>query len=258
MRKREGFTLIELLVVIAIIAILAAILFPVFAQAREKARAISCLSNTKQMGTGLIMYVQDFDETYPVNLYLSGSGASTCVVTVYQELNPYIKNGGVWKCPSDNPGMDFNVGFAAVGYPSVCVTSPSVRFTSYQANYAVVDDGSSNRPAKALASIEFPVDTSVFSDAVVTLPGGTADHGLFDSPVIARHTGTVMAAFADGHSKAVHTKPNIVNGVQLGGNAFDGAPILDYLITDAGPYQGRDELWGIPYKHADGTWGLNN
>src|SRR5438046_982945 len=62
----RGFTLIELLVVIAIIAILAAILFPVFAQARDKARTTSCLSNGKQLGTALMMYAQDYDETYPI------------------------------------------------------------------------------------------------------------------------------------------------------------------------------------------------
>src|ERR687883_602422 len=64
-RRRDAFTLIELLVVIAIIAILAAILFPVFAQARAKARQTACLSNLKQIGTGLMMYTQDYDETYP-------------------------------------------------------------------------------------------------------------------------------------------------------------------------------------------------
>src|SRR5947208_15971108 len=69
MQRRNGFTLIELLVVIAIIAILAAILFPVFAQAREKARAISCVSNEKQVSLGVLMYVQDYDETFPRHYY---------------------------------------------------------------------------------------------------------------------------------------------------------------------------------------------
>ena len=65
LQRRHGFTLIELLVVIAIIAVLAAILFPVFAQAREQARQTTCLSNLKQLGTGLTMYAQDYDETLP-------------------------------------------------------------------------------------------------------------------------------------------------------------------------------------------------
>src|SRR5215467_15487314 len=83
---RRGFTLIELLVVIAIIAILAAILFPVFAQAREKARSISCLSNVKQIGLGTSMYVQDYDERFPVTW---GSGQDPWLVI----LEPYMKIG---------------------------------------------------------------------------------------------------------------------------------------------------------------------
>lgn len=97
--RRNGFTLIELLVVIAIIAILAAILFPVFAQAREKARAISCLSNLKQLGPSVMMYVQDYDETYPRTSYLAGDGVNDYTWTYV--IQPYVKNVQIFVCPSD-------------------------------------------------------------------------------------------------------------------------------------------------------------
>lgn len=105
--KKSGFTLIELLVVIAIIAILAAILFPVFAQAREKARQTSCLSNGKQIGLGLAMYVQDYDETMPTGLPHTNSINGGIVSTDYwsrepydSQISPYVKNDGVFMCPS--------------------------------------------------------------------------------------------------------------------------------------------------------------
>jgi len=134
MKHRKGFTLIELLVVIAIIAILAAILFPVFARAREQARKTACLSNLKQIGLALQMYAQDYDETYPdsqittngldgpgcthpatpyqgalhivcwgIRLYYPGTGTSTKVLAGYPlRLNPYVKNAQLFRCPSDN------------------------------------------------------------------------------------------------------------------------------------------------------------
>jgi prepilin-type N-terminal cleavage/methylation domain-containing protein/prepilin-type processing-associated H-X9-DG protein len=104
-RVHRAFTLIELLVVIAIIAILAAILFPVFARARESARRIQCASNLKQLGTAVMMYAQDFDETLPYGQNWHG-------VTLEQDknyllgnrvkLHPYIKNESVWHCPDDS------------------------------------------------------------------------------------------------------------------------------------------------------------
>ncbi len=103
-RGRNGFTLIELLVVIAIIAILAAILFPVFAQSREKARAISCLSNMKQLGLASNIYTQDWDEMMvPEDNYL-GTSDSNFAFWI-ELLQTYIKNVAVTKCPS-NPNHD--------------------------------------------------------------------------------------------------------------------------------------------------------
>jgi prepilin-type N-terminal cleavage/methylation domain-containing protein/prepilin-type processing-associated H-X9-DG protein len=105
---RKGFTLIELLVVIAIIAILAAILFPVFAQAREKARQTGCLSNVKQIGLGVQMYLQDYDEYVPRNAYadpprvLEGDHFVNCSSPRWMDvMQPYVKNTQLHNCPSD-------------------------------------------------------------------------------------------------------------------------------------------------------------
>lgn len=121
---RRGFTLIELLVVIAIIAILAAILFPVFAQAREKARAISCLSNEKQINLAILMYSQDYDETYPedgIFYFYSGTGWASLVA-------PYIKSTQLFWCPDDSGptnGLDRIVGGFGGG-PMISYTANGV------------------------------------------------------------------------------------------------------------------------------------
>jgi len=102
-KGKDAFTLIELLVVVAIIGILAAILFPVFARAREQARKSACMSNLKQIGLGVMMYVQDYDETYPI-AYLSvpSSDSISGYTTSYwfNTLQPYTKNRQVWFCPT--------------------------------------------------------------------------------------------------------------------------------------------------------------
>jgi prepilin-type N-terminal cleavage/methylation domain-containing protein/prepilin-type processing-associated H-X9-DG protein len=113
MKKQQGFTLIELLVVIAIIAILAAILFPVFAKAREKARQTSCASNEKQLGLGFLQYMQDYDEKVP--LWISGTGelrGDGWAGRIY----PYVKSKEVYHCPDDSSVLNvsymFNSAFA--------------------------------------------------------------------------------------------------------------------------------------------------
>jgi prepilin-type N-terminal cleavage/methylation domain-containing protein/prepilin-type processing-associated H-X9-DG protein len=105
-RSPLGFTLIELLVVIAIIAILAAILFPVFAQAREKARQITCLSNEKQLGLAIMQYVQDNNETYPYaqdcRNYICFGGVTNSIWP--ESISPYVKDYAVYSCPDDADG----------------------------------------------------------------------------------------------------------------------------------------------------------
>ena len=148
--ERRGFTLIELLVVIAIIAILAAILFPVFAKAREKARQTSCLSNVKQIALGNLMYVQDNDERFqpPTNCGTGIPALQVCFVrsehngTGFMPLNPYIKNQQLWECPScdDDPTFSYGWnrsldGWGAGGRLAVCkLPAQTVMYADHRTN----------------------------------------------------------------------------------------------------------------------------
>jgi prepilin-type N-terminal cleavage/methylation domain-containing protein/prepilin-type processing-associated H-X9-DG protein len=127
--KQRGFTLIELLVVIAIIAILAAILFPVFAQAREKARAITCVSNQKQIALGLAQYIQDYDETYPFDHYAPTPATD---VNWFGAIYPYVKNGGLWG--SDNSA-------SGVGGINTCPTQLDKTQSTYSIHQYLSPDG---------------------------------------------------------------------------------------------------------------------
>lgn len=145
--KMKGFTLIELLVVIAIIAILASILFPVFAKAREAARSTSCLSNIKQLGLAFQMYIGDNDDGFPVMYYESAMSVGDPSGEVYgghvmpsgaawlsyaqncsyrAQLDPYVKSGGIFRCPSDA---------STVWGSSSSAYKDGMRFTSYHYRY---------------------------------------------------------------------------------------------------------------------------
>ncbi|RYX81635.1 DUF1559 domain-containing protein [bacterium] len=153
--NRKAFTLIELLVVIAIIAILAAILFPVFARARENARKASCISNCKQIMLGVMQYTQDYDERFPVIVT-----TVPAVVPWFQKLTPYIKSAQVFQCPSDT-----NTVVRLAGGVPVAERFP----TSYAANVRsiqmVVANTIVDMPGISLASVVKPASTVYLSDS---------------------------------------------------------------------------------------------
>jgi prepilin-type N-terminal cleavage/methylation domain-containing protein/prepilin-type processing-associated H-X9-DG protein len=211
-----GFTLIELLVVIAIIAILAAILFPVFAQARDKARQTACLSNAKQVGTGLMMYAQDYDEaivpyfiTYP-----STTGGFGSNVMFTRLLDPYIKNMNVWTCPSAldisaaqtsirSIGMNVNVG--------VQVPPPAPRINYYLPDIAepaslIVMGDAQPLTIDSLANPNvtgFQACSAVKAEIAGTKPPSTNAH-------FTRHANGAVFTFADGHAKWMKARNTII------------------------------------------------
>ncbi|MEN6303904.1 MAG: DUF1559 domain-containing protein [Armatimonadia bacterium] len=146
--RRRGFTLIELLVVIAIIAILAAILFPVFAKAREKARQTSCLSNVKQLMLGVLSYAQDYDEMLPAHYYgpagsavtYPGGGTSTGLMW-YWMIQPYVKSINLFDCPSARLRWTGNyTGGSMYGYSRYIVSNPSLGYYKNPSNDFVLGD----------------------------------------------------------------------------------------------------------------------
>jgi prepilin-type N-terminal cleavage/methylation domain-containing protein/prepilin-type processing-associated H-X9-DG protein len=230
--RRSGFTLIELLVVIAIIAILAAILFPVFAQAREKARQTSCLSNNRQYATATLMYVQDYDETFPYEANMNG----TCISTFYWAVQPYTKNDQIAQCPSDPKAMKVA---DLVGIP--CQGTPT--WNSYSVNEGIFANGFyPNAAPTTLAAIPKPADTAMTYDGN-TIPG--LYPGTQIQVVQSRHTDTFNLNYADGHAKAVQAK-HTGNSQQF--TVFGpGKAVKVYTIgANGGFYAGMQECRGIP------------
>jgi len=211
--RKTGFTLIELLVVIAIIAILAAILFPVFAKAREAARAASCKSNLKQIGTGWMMYVQDYDEKTPLNWWSDtpcdkpGGGRGSQPI-MFQRIQPYVKNNQVLICPSD--GAPFTGQDGVDGPSGVCVT--------VRASYSSSDESGGLGPVNAglgqgasIAAFDSPAAMYLAFDAQryygtpennIDSFGWMSQNNGVNADFIARHNGQVNVVYCDGHVKA--------------------------------------------------------
>jgi prepilin-type N-terminal cleavage/methylation domain-containing protein/prepilin-type processing-associated H-X9-DG protein len=240
-RSGAAFTLIELLVVIAIIAILAAILFPVFAQAREKARQTSCLSNSKQYALASLMYIQDYDEAFPMSAYLN----TTCntanpmsVATFYWAVNPYVKNAGITQCPSEPQAMSVQ---ALVGAP--CPDTPP--FTSYTVNHALYANGFvPNVSTVKLAAINRPADTIMAYDGNTAM--GTSAQQPQVQLVQARHQNTFSASFVDGHVKAIQARETGNNRQQFT-VAGPGRSLREFRIALPNSiYNNLVEAIGIP------------
>jgi prepilin-type N-terminal cleavage/methylation domain-containing protein/prepilin-type processing-associated H-X9-DG protein len=264
---RSAFTLIELLVVIAIIAILAAILFPVFAAAKEAAKRSACLSNTKQVGTGLVIYVNDYDDTTP-SLFEVPPASETAVSPesedVFQVLQPYVKNMDVFYCPdrSDTSpacsiatfpglygapqtsqrclGLGYNWGFipeAGGGLFSTEVPSADGQY--------LVDVGISTTSADSPASFAVWGDTTNAARFKMSALASILDENILGtSPSVQhnslmRHGGMFNISFLDGHSKNVPFKGGTLANTPVG-IIYVGVPKNDtlrsmYCLTSDAP-----------------------
>ncbi len=257
---KKAFTLIELLVVIAIIAILAAILFPVFAQARSKARQTSCLSNIKQIGTGLMMYTQDYDEVLPGNSTLgsgytdprwpdaatahsAGLGEAFGWMQPYdianpgthriwaRDIQPYIKNLQIFKCPQAKPrSTDGACNAAAAGSSpagGICevqgVNAPSAGNGNILLNG--IPAGRSLATIPAPADIIFAHEVRNFFRAAQEKPRlvlSTGNYSGFTSQYYdSTHSGGANLLFCDGHAK--WQKRSSIRFAQFGAKVGTGA-----------------------------------
>lgn len=230
--RKKGFTLIELLVVIAIIAILAAILFPVFAQARESARKAQCQSNLKQIGTAWAMYAQDYDERTLINTWNGGGFQKNRIFG--QSIQPYCKNYGLLKCPSDStPWTDTDQEF------NVVVTG----------SYALQSWGEWPM-AQIAAPAEYFLawDTTrggIFGNAAWI--GEETSDGAFmwarDNFFAARHMDQINMLYADGHVKTTRCAqvfPCSNPGFQLDNVGDKGGTLGCWVGRGAGPYRANN------------------
>ncbi len=226
-RNQQGFTLIELLVVIAIIAILASILFPVFARARENARRASCMSNLKQIGLGVMMYVQDYDEKYPPQ-----QTAETPIKFWTDLVQPYTKSTQVQICPSGTATSMTTVLYGNYGASLNIIGNGSVSMSgiSSSANtYMIFDAGqwSISPPGLQAPSYGYyiPGTGNLLGLTSSTCPDVHGYTGGYYNPLIpdcmsGRHFDGVNMAFADGHVKWLKTATVYAEVLKPGNGAF--------------------------------------
>jgi prepilin-type N-terminal cleavage/methylation domain-containing protein/prepilin-type processing-associated H-X9-DG protein len=208
--RKQGFTLIELLVVIAIIAILAAILFPVFARARENARRASCQSNLKQIGLGFAQYTQDYDEKYPSPCFPDTTVAGNYAYYPHL-LQPYIKSQQIFICPSEEAANSTSQ-TPVLGFPGYGMNAEFERTAACTTASTGIAVSAINNTAELLLLVD-----NDFVGAYAYFPGyyvswyGAA-HGFYGAansgyaPPEGRHLEGANVGFADGHVKWMRTE----------------------------------------------------
>jgi prepilin-type N-terminal cleavage/methylation domain-containing protein/prepilin-type processing-associated H-X9-DG protein len=233
--RRTGFTLIELLVVIAIIAILAAILFPVFARARENARRSSCQSNLKQVGLGFMQYTQDYDERYPLRTQFA-NGTSTPYILWGQAIQPYVKSAQLFACPS-------NLATALMGNQTTDL--PRV-VGNYALNHRFNGLAIANVQSVATRIMVGERRSNWDNAGMGWNDWGGSNPQNWDNEGFAGHLGTWNCLFADGHVKALKPTATMSPTNMWGG--FDSPPTgcttgdINCELTDAEALQGLGML----------------
>ena len=251
---RRAFTLIELLVVIAIIAILAAILFPVFAQAREKARQASCASNLKQMGIAILQYNQDFDEAYAMAMWGSSASGTRCSWPAM--IQPYVKSTAIFTCPSDTG--DYGKTPGTISDPAGCSASLTGYSVSYIYNYYLAGNNNPNGGVitSSLPQLPAPATTVMMTDGATTptvgknptewparvaASGTTAIAGRTSWLLVNANSSTITSGFADyGAPKARHAQ--MTNVLWADGHVKSGR--IESFYNGAGVSPCLDPLTG--------------
>lgn len=233
---KKAFTLIELLVVIAIIAILAAILFPVFTQAKVAAKKTAAISNLKNNGTAVLLYQSNYDDNYPMSAYSNHPTGNlvpgSVVTTAYDAIFPYTKNKDIYLSPGDPTAIPIGAILAGAGLSS----ANALTYVSFGFNFALFEDPAIgtylNEPVWSETSLPLPAETIMFFDANYTRQGqvnktvppagwpttGCADtiagyKACYITPPFAfsrynfggvpRYSDSIVINFADGHARAV-------------------------------------------------------
>jgi prepilin-type N-terminal cleavage/methylation domain-containing protein/prepilin-type processing-associated H-X9-DG protein len=260
MRDGRGFTLIELLVVIAIIAILAAILFPVFAQARESARQSTCASNMNQLAKAILMYASDNEQTLPMNRVVLGPGGSGLPDALRRTwatlVSPYVKNKDVYFCPNaEKPEAGFKLddwawrGWLSIGYNvhiagwywliggdyDQTIMVPNLSMIRQAAQFVLLADTANGAsPQQGGNCFGFAADNNSYGGCEGTPGFRQVIQGLQRSPtagyspIMARHRGGLNLTFADSHTKWFRLEAVIPNPSLFPPSGCDREELRDF------------------------------